>query len=48
MQLILNGDPSYIAFNRGLFDLACLLERMTDLGPLQFARVHLLGLYQRG
>ncbi|MDP3941956.1 MAG: class I SAM-dependent methyltransferase [bacterium] len=46
-QMILNGDPSYISFNRPLFALACLLEKVLDLEPLNFAKVHLIGVYEK-
>lgn len=46
-QLLLNGDPSYISFNRVLFALACLLERFLDWRPLRGARVHLIGCYRK-
>lgn len=46
-RLIFNGDPTYLGLNRPLFSLARVLERLHDLGPLQRARVHLLGVYER-
>jgi ubiquinone/menaquinone biosynthesis C-methylase UbiE len=46
-QLLLNGDPSYISFNRPLFAFACLLEKMLDWGPLRGTRVHLIGSYRK-
>ncbi len=46
-QLILNGDPSYISFNRLLFKFACLLERILDLKPFNIAKVHLIGVYEK-
>lgn len=46
-QLILNGDPSYISFNRPLFALARLLEKILDFKPLNFAKVHLIGVYEK-
>lgn len=46
-QLLLVGDPTYLAFNRLLFAASCALERLLALGPLRKARVHLLGVYQR-
>jgi len=46
-QLILNDDPSYISFNRPLFALACLLEKILDFKPLNFAKVHLIGVYEK-
>lgn len=41
--LRLIGDPSYLAFNEGLFRLACSLERIMPA----WARVHLVGEYAR-
>ena len=46
-QLLLNGDPTYISFNKPLFAFACLLERLLDLPSLQKARVHLIGSYRK-
>lgn len=46
-QVILNGDPSYISFNRPLFAFACLLEKILDLRPLHFGKVHLIGVYEK-
>jgi SAM-dependent methyltransferase len=46
-QLVLNGDPTYISFNRPLFNLARGLERLMDLGPLQRTRAHMIGVYER-
>jgi len=42
-----NGDPSYIAFNRPLFELGTVLERVMDAQRLQRGRVHILGVAQR-
>jgi SAM-dependent methyltransferase len=46
-QLILNGDPTYISFYPALFILAKALEWVLDRGCLQYARVHILGVYER-
>jgi SAM-dependent methyltransferase len=46
-QLLLNGDPTYLAFNRPLFALACAAERLLDLRPLQRFRVHIIGVYRK-
>ena len=46
-EMIYHGDPTYISFNRPLFELACAIERMLDLPLLQGARVHLIGVYQK-
>jgi SAM-dependent methyltransferase len=42
-----NGDPSYIAFNRALFELGSVLERVMDARRLRRGRVHILGVAQR-
>jgi SAM-dependent methyltransferase len=47
-ELVLNGDPTYVGLNRVLFEAACGLERLLDFGPLAGARVHLIGVYERG
>lgn len=46
-QVILNGDPTYISFNRPLFALGCLLEKILDLKPLKSGKVHLIGVYEK-
>jgi SAM-dependent methyltransferase len=46
-QLVLNGDPSYISFNTMLFKFACLLEKIMNWKPLQFAKVHIIGVYEK-
>lgn len=46
-QLLLNGDPTYISFNKPLFAIARLLERVLDLPYLQKFRVHLIGAYRK-
>ncbi|HEY7351027.1 MAG TPA: class I SAM-dependent methyltransferase [Ktedonobacterales bacterium] len=46
-QVILNGDPSYISFNKPLFMFACLMERLLDTRPLRGTRVHIIGVYQK-
>lgn len=46
-QLLLNGDPTYISFNKPLFAFACLLESLLDLRALQKARVHLIVSYRK-
>ncbi len=45
--LVLNGDPSYISFNKTLFKLACLLEKIMNWRPLQFTKVHIIGVYEK-
>lgn len=47
IQLILNGDPSYISFNGLLFKLACLIERLFKTKLLSFAKVHIIGIYEK-
>ncbi|MGH7642963.1 MAG: class I SAM-dependent methyltransferase, partial [Candidatus Dormibacteria bacterium] len=47
VRLILNGDPSYIAFNEPLFRIARALEGLLELPGLNQARVHLIGLFER-
>jgi len=42
-RLTYNGDPSYIAFNRPLLEIAFGVERLLAAGPLEGARVHILG-----
>lgn len=46
-QIILNGDPSYISFNKPLFRFACLIEKLLDRKTLNFAKVHIIGVYQK-
>jgi SAM-dependent methyltransferase len=46
-RVVLNGDPTYIAFNRPLFGLAVWLERLFDLPWLRRARVHIVGVYRK-
>ena len=46
-QLILNGDPTYISFNRPLFLFACFLEHVLELPALRNAKVHLIGSYKK-
>lgn len=46
-ELIFHGDPTYISFNRPLFELASAVERLLDSPALQPARVHLIGVYQK-
>ncbi|GIV98521.1 MAG: SAM-dependent methyltransferase [Herpetosiphonaceae bacterium] len=45
--LILNGDPSYISFNDLLFLLARIVERVLSTSLFKFARVHIIGIYQK-
>ncbi len=46
-QIILNGDPSYISFNKSLFKFACLIEKLLDKKAFNFAKVHIIGVYQK-
>ncbi len=46
-QVILNGDPSYISFNKLLFTFACSLENLLDKSFLHIAKVHIIGVYQK-
>ncbi len=46
-QVILNGDPSYISFNKQLFKLASYVESLLDTGFLKTAKVHLISTYQK-
>jgi len=46
-RIILNGDPSYISFNTPLYYFACLLEKIFDLKPLNFMRVHIIGIFTK-
>jgi SAM-dependent methyltransferase len=41
-NIILNGDPSYISFNRITFFFARLLEMILSLKPFCFMKVHLI------
>ena len=46
-ELILNGDPTYISFNRPLFAFAILLEKLLNLKPFRFAKVHIIGVFKK-
>ena len=43
VHLEYNPDPSYIAFNQPLFEVAVALERIMDIPALQRCRVHIIG-----
>lgn len=45
--LVTNGDPSYISFNKPLFAFARFLEKILDYQVFRFAKVHLIGVYQK-
>jgi SAM-dependent methyltransferase len=47
VQLIANGDPSYISFNNWLFKLSCLIEKILNLGRFNQFKVHLLGVFKK-
>ncbi len=47
VNLILNGDPTYIAFNRPLFHFSRMVERSLSTRPLRAARVHIIGVYEK-
>jgi hypothetical protein len=46
VQLIQNGDPSYISFNDVLFRLACVVEVALDRW-FAAGKVHLIGVYRK-
>jgi len=46
-HIILNGDPSYISFNKPLFKLACGIERLLDNRVFKGAKVHIIGVYEK-
>ncbi len=46
-RLLLNGDPTYLAFNRPLFFACSAGERLLGLRFLRWARVHLIGVYRK-
>ncbi len=45
-DLVLNGDPSYISFNKPLFKFACILEAFFEK-YMSSAKVHLIGDYEK-
>ena len=47
VRVILNGDPTYIGLNRPLFKIACALEWVLDMEPFRFAKVHIIGMYEK-
>lgn len=46
-KLILNGDPTYISFNRPLFWVARLVERLLDSKVMRNWRVHIIGVFTK-
>jgi SAM-dependent methyltransferase len=45
-QLVLNGDPTYVALGPRSFRIAAAAERLFDI-PAFNARIHLVGLYRK-
>lgn len=46
-NLILNGDPTYIAINRFFFGIGVFIERILSIPFLRFSRVHIIGVLQK-
>jgi len=46
-QLVLNGDPTYIALGPRSFRIAAAAERLFDVPGFTGARIHLVGLYRK-
>jgi SAM-dependent methyltransferase len=46
-QLVLNGDPTYIALGPRSFRIAAAAERLFDVPGFMGARIHLIGLYRK-
>jgi SAM-dependent methyltransferase len=46
-RVVMNGDPTYVAFNAASFTIASRLERLYDLGPMRLARVHIIAAYRK-
>jgi SAM-dependent methyltransferase len=46
-SLIVNNDPTYLAFNTLTFRAAVFLEKILNLFPVDIARAHLIGVYQK-
>lgn len=47
VNLILNGDPSYISFNLFTFYIALLLEKILDIKIFRNFKVHIIGEYRK-
>ena len=47
-QLVLNGDPTYLALGPRSFRIAAAAERLFDVPGFTGARIHLMGLYRKG
>jgi SAM-dependent methyltransferase len=45
-RIVMNGDPTYVAFNAPLFAIASRAERLFDLRWLRLARVHIIAVYR--
>lgn len=45
VNIILNGDPTYISFNESLFRFACFLESIINRCPA--SKVHLIGILEK-
>ena len=46
-QLVLNGDPTYLALGSRSFRIAAAAERLFDVPGFTSARIHLVGLYRK-
>jgi len=46
-QLVLNGDPTYVALGPRSFRVAAAAERIFDIPALNSTRIHLIGLYRK-
>jgi SAM-dependent methyltransferase len=46
-QLVLNGDPTYLALGPRSFRVAAAAERLFDVPGFTGARIHLVGLYRK-
>jgi SAM-dependent methyltransferase len=46
-RLLLNGDPTYMAFGSRSLRVTAATERLLDLPGLKNARVHLIGVYRK-
>lgn len=46
-DLILNGDPSYISFDRITFEIACIIEKIQNLKPFRNSKVHIIGIFKK-
>ena len=46
-EIMLNGDPSYISFNRITFAIARVIEKILDFKPLNTYKVHIIGKFEK-